>query len=278
MDRFISMQRREFSLAFNEIKRGRKINHWIWYIFPQIKGLGHSYMCQKYDIQSLDEAKKYLENEYLRNNLIKISKELLNHKDKDIKEIMNIDDIKLLSCMTLFKEADKEVNKCGTIFQQVINTFYGGKEDEKTISILNRMENNNKAKDTIINEEEIIKTDKGKKNNVNSKSERYQDGDEMDVENENLNEGLVIRSYERNNTNDLNALTLKNNIEQKKIKEKKVIINNIKCDTSNKPNDNIIKNNIEKSSIRNYYKSKKNNEDKIQTKITDYYKKVEHYN
>ena len=278
MDRFISMQRREFSLAFNEIKRGRKINHWIWYIFPQIKGLGHSYMCQKYDIQSLDEAKKYLENEYLRNNLIKISKELLNHKDKDIKEIMNIDDIKLLSCMTLFKEADKEVNKCGTIFQQVINTFYGGKEDEKTISILNRMENNNKAKDTIINEEEIIKTDKGKKNNVYSKSERYQDGDEMDVENENLNEGLVIRSYERNNTNDLNALTLKNNIEQKKIKEKKVIINNIKCDTSNKPNDNIIKNNIEKSSIRNYYKSKKNNEDKIQTKITDYYKKVEHYN
>ena len=278
MDRFISMQRREFSLAFNEIKRGRKINHWIWYIFPQIKGLGHSYMCQKYDIQSLDEAKKYLENEYLRNNLIKISKELLNHKDKDIKEIMNIDDIKLLSCMTLFKEADKEVNKCGTIFQQVINTFYGGKEDEKTIYILNRMENNNKAKDTIINEEEIIKTDKGKKNNVYSKSERYQDGDEMDVENENLNEGLVIRSYERNNTNDLNALTLKNNIEQKKIKEKKVIINNIKCDTSNKPNDNIIKNNIEKSSIRNYYKSKKNNEDKIQTKITDYYKKVEHYN
>ena len=278
MDRFISMQRREFSLAFNEIKRGRKINHWIWYIFPQIKGLGHSYMCQKYDIQSLDEAKKYLENEYLRNNLIKISKELLNHKDKDIKEIMNIDDIKLLSCMTLFKEADKEVNKCGTIFQQVINTFYGGKEDEKTISILNRMENNNKAKDTIINEEEIIKTDKGKKNNVNSKSERYQDGDEMDVENENLNEGLVIRSYERNNTNDLNALTLKNKIEQKKIKEKKVIINNIKCDTSNKPNDNIIKNNIEKSSIRNYYKSKKNNEDKIQTKITDYYKKVEYYN
>ena len=113
---------------------------------------------------------------------------------------------------------------------------------------------------------------------MNSKSERYQDGDEMDVENENLNEGLVIRSYERNNTNDLNALTLKNNIEQKKIKEKKVIINNIKCDTSNKPNDNIIKNNIEKSSIRNYYKSKKNNEDKIQTKITDYYKKVEHYN
>ena len=163
MDRFISMQRREFSQAFNEIKRGRKISHWIWYIFPQIKGLGHSYMCQKYDIQSLDEAKKYLENEYLRNNLIKICKELLNHNDKDIKEIMNIDDIKLLSCMTLFKEADKEVNKCGTIFQEVINTFYGGKEDEQTISILNRMENNNKTMDIIMSEEERIKTDKEKK-------------------------------------------------------------------------------------------------------------------
>ena len=136
MDRFISMQRREFSLAFNEIKRGRKINHWIWYIFPQIKGLGHSYMCHKYDIQSLEEAKNYLENEYLRNNLIKISKELLKHNNKDIKEIMNIDDIKLLSCMTLFKEADKEINKCGTIFQDIINTFFGGKEDEQTLNFI----------------------------------------------------------------------------------------------------------------------------------------------
>jgi len=270
------MQRREFSQAFKEIERGRKISHWIWYIFPQIKGLGHSYMCQKYDIQSLDEAKKYLENEYLRNNLINICKELLNHNDKDIKEIMNIDDIKLLSCMTLFKEADKEVNKCGTIFQEVINTFYGGKEDEQTISILNRMENNNKTMDIIMSEEERIKTDKEKKNNMNSKNERYQDGDEMDVENENLNEGLDIRSHERNNTNDLNALNLKNNIEQKKFKEKKDIIYNIKCNTSNKPDDNITKNNNEKSSIRNRYKSKKNNEDKIQKKITDYYKKVEH--
>jgi len=276
MDRFISMQRREFSQAFKEIERGRKISHWIWYIFPQIKGLGHSYMCQKYDIQSLDEAKKYLENEYLRNNLINICKELLNHNDKDIKEIMNIDDIKLLSCMTLFKEADKEVNKCGTIFQEVINTFYGGKEDEQTISILNRMENNNKKMDIIMSEEERIKTDKEKKSNVNSKNERYQDGDEMDVENENLNEGLDIRSHERNNTNDLNALNLKNNIEQKKFKEKKDIIYNIKCNTSNKPDDNITKNNNEKSSIRNRYKSKKNNEDKNQKKITDYYKKVEH--
>lgn len=276
MDRFISMQRREFSQAFNEIKRGRKISHWIWYIFPQIKGLGHSYMCQKYDIQSLDEAKKYLENEYLRNNLIKICKELLNHNDKDIKEIMNIDDIKLLSCMTLFKEADKEVNKCGTIFQEVINTFYGGKEDEQTISILNRMENNNKTMDIIMSEEERIKTDKEKKSNVNSKNERYQDGDEMDVESENLNVGLDIRNHGRNNANDLNALTLKNNIEQKKFKEKKDIIYNIKCNTSNKPDDNITKNNNEKISIRNRYKNNKNNEDKNQTKITDYYKKVEH--
>jgi len=276
MDRFISMQRREFSQAFKEIERGRKISHWIWYIFPQIKGLGHSYMCQKYDIQSLDEAKKYLENEYLRNNLINICKELLNHNDKDIKEIMNIDDIKLLSCMTLFKVADKEVNKCGTIFQEVINTFYRGKEDEQTISILNRMENNNKTMDIIMSEEERIKADKEKKSNVNSKNERYQDEDEMDVENENLNEGLDIRSHERNNTNDLNALTLKNNIEQKKFKEKKDLIYNIKCNTSNKPDDNITKNNNEKISIRNLYKNKKNNEDKIQTKITDYYKKVEH--
>ena len=138
------------------------------------------------------------------------------------------------------------------------------------------MENNNKKMDIIMSEEERIKTDKEKKSNVNSKNERYQDEDEMDVENENLNEGLDIRSHERNNTNDLNAITLKNNIEQNKFKEKKDIIYNIKCNTSNKPDDNITKNNNEKSSIRKLYKSKKNKEDKIQTKITDYYKKVEH--
>ena len=255
MDRFIVMQKREFSLAFNEIKRGRKINHWIWYIFPQIKGLGHSYFCQKYDIQSLDEAKIYLENEFLRNNLIKISQELLKHKDKDIKEIMNIDDIKLLSCMTLFKEADKEVNKCGPIFQEVINTFYGGKEDERTISILNNQKIEKNKKLDI--EEEKIKVNEENKECIKDKDEEDMD---IDIGNENIS--ATIKHCERMNTNDLKNLN-------------KEINKNINYNKNRQPNNNIMINNSEKGSMRNYNKNKDNNEKYgYQTHITDFFKKA----
>ena len=139
MEKYKRMQRREFDIAYEEMCNGRKESHWIWYIFPQIKGLGSSFMCKEYDIQDLDHAKKYLSDEYLRDNLIKITKAVLTHKGKkDIKEIMNIDDIKLLSCMTLFKLADQESNKCGDVFQKVIDAFYEGKDDEKTIEILKK--------------------------------------------------------------------------------------------------------------------------------------------
>jgi uncharacterized protein (DUF1810 family) len=273
MDRFISMQRIEYPQAFNEIKRGRKISHWIWYIFPQIKGLGHSYMCQKYDIQSLDEAKKYLENEYLRNHLIEISKELLKHKDKDIKEIMNIDDIKLLSCMTLFKEADKEVNKCGNIFQDVINTFYGGKDDVQTLSILEKQKIEKIQKLDNIIEEEKIKINKEKKD-LSEESSHSQDEEEMNIGNENIKITIrPIRYYERKNTNDLNNLS-KNNTEVNK--EAKEIHNNINYGKNNQPNDNIIvnKNYFEGTSMRRNYINKNNRKNEYQTEITDFFKKT----
>jgi uncharacterized protein (DUF1810 family) len=273
MDRFINMQRIEFPLAFNKIKRGRKINHWIWYIFPQIKGLGHSYMCQKYDIQSLDEAKKYLENETLRNNLIKISRELLKHKDKDIKEIMNIDDIKLLSCMTLFKEADKEVNKCGTIFQEVIDTFYGGKDDDKTLSILEKQKIEKIQKLDNIIEEEKIKINKEKKD-LSEESSHSQDEEEMNIGNENIKITIrPIRYYERKNTNDLNNLSKKNTEVNKEAKE---IHNNINYGKNNQPNDNIIvnKNYFEGTSMRRNYINKNNRKNEYQTEITDFFKKT----
>jgi uncharacterized protein (DUF1810 family) len=273
MDRFINIQRIEFQQAFNEIKIGRKINHWIWYIFPQIKGLGHSYMCQKYDIQSLDEAKKYLENETLRNNLIKISRELLKHKDKDIKEIMNIDDIKLLSCMTLFKEADKEVNKCGTIFQEVIDTFYGGKDDDKTLSILEKQKIEKIQKLDNIIEEEKIKINKEKKD-LSEESSHSQDEEEMNIGNENIKITIrPIRYYERKNTNDLNNLSKKNTEVNKEAKE---IHNNINYGKNNQPNDNIIvnKNYFEGTSMRRNYINKNNRKNEYQTEITDFFKKT----
>ena len=268
MDRFISMQRIEYPQAFNEIKRGRKISHWIWYIFPQIKGLGHSYMCHKYDIQSLEEAKNYLENEYLRNNLIKISKELLKHNNKDIKEIMNIDDIKLLSCMTLFKEADKEVNKCGTIFQDIINTFYEGKEDEQTLSILEKQKFEKKQ----LIEEKKIKVNEEKKNEkkdlVKEISNNQDSGEEMEIESENINE--IITYYERKNTNDLNNLSQKSIIANKETKE-------MEYDKNKQSNYNVIENNnnFERFSMRNYYKKKNNEKNEHQTKITEFFKKMD---
>ena len=147
MEKYKRMQRREFDIAYQEISNGKKESHWIWYIFPQIKGLGSSYMCKEYDIQDLEHAKQYLNDEYLRNNLIKITKAVLTHKGKkDIKEIMNIDDIKLLSCMTLFKLADQESNKCGGVFQKVIDAFYEGKDDKKTIEIIQKEKEDKREK------------------------------------------------------------------------------------------------------------------------------------
>ena len=129
MEKFIEAQKREYDIAFEEIKNGRKMNHWIWYIFPQIIGLGKTYIIQYYAIKSLDKAKDYLDNDYLRENLFKITKELLlHHNNKNIVDIMNIDTMKLLSCMTLFKIADNN-NIWKGIFQNVIDKFYNGKPD-----------------------------------------------------------------------------------------------------------------------------------------------------
>ena len=146
MEKFVDIQNYEYQKAYKEIKEGKKTSHWIWYIFPQIAGLGYSYISRNYEIRSLDEAMEYLKDDYLRNNLINISKALLEHKaKKNICDIMDdpLDAQKLLSCMTLFKEANKYLNY-EDIFSKVINAFYNGKEDMKTIKILKEMNNNSK--------------------------------------------------------------------------------------------------------------------------------------
>ena len=138
IDQYIKMHNYDYDDALREIKNGKKIGHWIWYIFPQITGLGKSYMCQQYDIQNIEEAKEYLKNETLRNHLYVLCNILLTkHKDKNIKDIMNIDDIKLLSCMTLFNIAD-EKKICKGIFKKIIDTFYNGEEYTLTIEILEK--------------------------------------------------------------------------------------------------------------------------------------------
>ena len=132
LDRFIDAQKEDYDLAFREISNGRKRNHYMWYIFPQIKGLGRSFTAEYYGIDGLEEAKEYMENDYLRDNLINISCELLKLKTSNPKEIFgDIDSKKLKSSMTLFELASDE-----EVFSQVLDKYFECKRDEITLNLL----------------------------------------------------------------------------------------------------------------------------------------------
>lgn len=135
LDRFIKMQEKDYENALKEIKNGKKCTHWIWYIFPQLKGLGLSSTADYYGIEDINEAKEYLANEYLKNNLIEISQALLDLNSNNPTEILGYpDDLKVKSCMTLFYYADKSIE----VFKKVIDKFYEGKFDSITIKLINK--------------------------------------------------------------------------------------------------------------------------------------------
>ena len=129
LDRILEAQERMYEIALKEIKNGEKKSHWMWYIFPQLRGLGRSQMAYVYGINGLKEAKAYLAHPVLSARLIEISEALLDHKDEDIKDILgDIDAMKLRSSMTLFALISKD----GSIFHQLLDCFYEGKFDECT--------------------------------------------------------------------------------------------------------------------------------------------------
>ncbi len=134
IERFIEAQERDYEIAYLEISEGYKRSHYMWYIFPQLKELGFSSTSKYYGIKDLEEAREYMNNEYLRNNLINISKVLLTLRTNNPKDIFgSIDSVKLKSCMTLFElVSDNEV------FSKVLDKYYDGNRDEKTLNILNR--------------------------------------------------------------------------------------------------------------------------------------------
>lgn len=132
LERFIDAQERDFQIALLEIKNGYKRSHWMWYIFPQLADLGYSATAKFYGIKNKDEAIAYLKNEYLKNNLIEISK-VLYELDDNISNILGYpDDLKLKSCMTLFNYVDPTIE----IFSKIIDKFYNGEKDLNTIKIL----------------------------------------------------------------------------------------------------------------------------------------------
>lgn len=129
LQRFIEAQNDSYDQALKEIRNGRKLTHWIWYIFPQMKGLGFSYNSDYYGVTSLQEARDYLENELLRKRLFEITESLLMHKGKDIESIMgDIDSLKLKSSMTLFDAVQP-----GSVFGEVLDEFYGGERCRRTL-------------------------------------------------------------------------------------------------------------------------------------------------
>lgn len=135
LERFVKAQEDSYEIALSEIKSGRKRSHWMWYIFPQIKGLGYSSTAQYYSIQDRQEAENYITHPILSKRLIEISEELLKVDSNDPSVVLGYpDDIKLKSSMTLFYLTSEEI-----IFKKVLDKFFCGELDKRTVDILKKM-------------------------------------------------------------------------------------------------------------------------------------------
>lgn len=132
--RFLDAQNKLYLTALSEIKKGKKQTHWMWFIFPQIKGLGTSSIANYYAINDLKEAGDFLQHPVLAKHLVEISKLLLTFKRKSIESVLgDLDARKLRSSMTLFSQ----VENADPVFRDVLNTFFAGAEDMQTLSLLN---------------------------------------------------------------------------------------------------------------------------------------------
>ena len=128
--RFVSAQRETFAGALAELQAGRKTSHWMWFIFPQIAGLGHSPMAQRYAIRSDDEARAYLAHPLLGSRLRTAAEALIAHRGERAEAIMGgIDAVKLRSSMTLFAQVADDPAP----FRAVLDAFYEGAGDPQTL-------------------------------------------------------------------------------------------------------------------------------------------------
>ena len=133
VERFVKAQNLIYPVALKEIRNGKKRSHWMWYMFPQLRGLGVSSISRYYGITGLDEAKEYLAHPVLSKRLYELCGALLEHKDKKAYEILgDIDAKKLHSSMTLFAL----ISKKGSIFHQVIDAFFDGERDIDTLDLI----------------------------------------------------------------------------------------------------------------------------------------------
>ena len=129
LDRFLIAQQNYYHDAYEELKVGKKRSHWMWFIFPQIRGLGYSNMAIYYAIESREEAENYITDPTLGHNLIEISTVLLEIKDNDAKKVMG----------TLFDTVAPEID----VFEKVLKKFFGGERDNRTLEILQSCDHRN---------------------------------------------------------------------------------------------------------------------------------------
>ena len=140
LNRFISAQKSVYNRVLVELNNGSKRSHWMWYIFPQLDGLAQSTTSKYYAIKSPDEAIAYLNHPVLGARLIECANTILAIEGKSVSEIFGYpDDLKLKSSMTLFSEVATD-----SVFASVLNKYFRGERDSKTLGLLQKLENTNK--------------------------------------------------------------------------------------------------------------------------------------
>jgi uncharacterized protein (DUF1810 family) len=133
LDRFVRAQRGVYERALAEIRGGRKASHWMWFIFPQLEGLGSSATTRRYSIRSLAEAEAYLGHPVLGPRLAECAEAALGVAGRTAREIFGSpDDLKLRSCATLFARA----SPAGSVFHRVLDRFFAGTPDPRTLELL----------------------------------------------------------------------------------------------------------------------------------------------
>jgi uncharacterized protein (DUF1810 family) len=133
LDRFVEAQRTTYETALAELKAGRKVSHWMWFVFPQLDGLGFSATAQRYAIQSLAEAEAYLRHPILGPRLVASTEAVLAVDGRSARDIFGSpDDLKLRSCATLFAQ----VSPAGSVFHRLLAKYFGGEADAETLRLL----------------------------------------------------------------------------------------------------------------------------------------------
>ena len=133
---FVNAQAQVYRQVIEELTNGCKRTHWMWFIFPQLSGLGHSAMAQRYAIQNIGQARRYLADPILGNRLRHDVSLMVNHKGKSALEILGSpDDFKFRSCLTLFSEAASDKSN-RSLFAEALKQFYNGEPDRRTLELL----------------------------------------------------------------------------------------------------------------------------------------------